>query len=115
MKFFVALLLTALFSFIAALRFDWWIIAVTAFLAALFVHQKAWKAFLAGFLGIFLLWAILAGWSDSGNESILSGKIGILLGIGNNPLLLVLISGIVGGLVGGFAGMSGSYLRTSKR
>lgn len=114
MKFFIAFLLTALLSFIFSLWFDWWIIAIIAFLVALLVHQKGWKAFLAGFLGIFILWAILAEWIDIKNDGNLSGKIGELLSVGNHPLLVVFASALVGGLVGGFAAMSGSYLRSRK-
>jgi hypothetical protein len=114
MKFFVAFLLTALLSFIVSLWFDWWIIAVAAFIVALLVHQKAWKAFLAGFLGIFILWGILAEWIDIKNEGNLSGKIGELLSVGNYPFVIVLASALIGGLVGGFAAMSGSYLRSKK-
>jgi hypothetical protein len=114
MRFTVSLLLTALLSFIGSLWFDWWIIAVTSFLVALLIQQKAWKAFLSGFLGLFLLWCLLAEWIDVANESILSAKIGLLLGIGGNSLLLVLITGTVGGLVAGFAAMSGSFLRSEK-
>jgi hypothetical protein len=113
MKFFVALLLTALLSFIAGLWFAWWVIAVIAFLVALLVHQRAWKAFLAGFLGLFLLWGVLAEWIDAENGSILSARIAVLLPLGGNSLLLVLITGIIGGLVAGFAAMSGSYLRSN--
>lgn len=113
MKFFIASLLTALLSFIASLWFAWWIIAIIAFLVALLVHQQAWKAFLAGFLGLFLLWAVLAEWIDIENKSVLSAKIATLLPLGGNSLLLVLITGIMGGLVAGFAAMSGSYLRNN--
>ena len=115
MKFLVALIATIVLSFIAGLYFPWWSIAVTAFIVALLVHQKAWKAFLAGFLGLFLLWAALAGWIDMKNEHILSARIGELLGIGHNSLLLVLITALVGGLVAGFAALSGSYLRSSNK
>lgn len=111
MKFLVALLLTSLLSFIAGLYLPWWGIAIAACLAAILVYQKAGFAFLAGFTGLFLLWSFLAYWIDSSNESIFSAKIGELLGIGNNPFLLVLITGFVGGLVGGFAAMTGSLLR----
>lgn len=114
MKFFVALLLTALLSFIAGLYFPWWSIAIASFLVALLVRQKAGKAFAAGFLALLLLWAGLATWINVKNENILSARIGELLGIGNNPFLLILITGIIGALVAGFAAMSGSYLRSNK-
>jgi hypothetical protein len=114
MKFSLALILTALLSFIGGLYFPWWSIAIASFLVALLVQQKAGRAFAAGFLGLLLLWAGLASWINVKNESILSARIGELLGIGNNPLLLILITGIIGALVAGLAAMSGSYLRSNK-
>lgn len=111
MRFLVALLLTALLAFIASLYFEWWVIAIAAFIVGVMVLQKAWKAFLAGFAAIFLLWASLAKWMDNANESILSQKIASLLGLDGNSILLILITGLVGGLVGGFAALSGSYIR----
>ena len=114
MKFFAALILTALLSFIAGLYLPWWGIAIAAFVVALIVYQNAGMAFLAAFAGLLLLWSGLAFWIDSGNESILSARIGELLGIGNNAFLLILITGAVGGLVAGFAAMSGSFLRSTK-
>lgn len=114
MRFSVALLLTALLSFIAGLYFEWWAIAIASFLVALLVHQKAGMAFLSGFLGLFLMWSGLAFWIDSKNESILSARVGELLGIGNNPILLIIITGTAGALIAGFAAMTGSFLRSSK-
>jgi hypothetical protein len=117
MKFIAAILLTALTGFIAGiLSFSpWWGFAITSLLVALLVHQKAGKAFLSGFLGIFLLWAGLAYWMDKQNNGILSHKIAQLLPLNGNSLLLILITGVVGGLVAGFAAMCGSYLRASSK
>ena len=117
MKFITAIILTALTGFIAGiLSFSpWWGFAITSFLVALLVHQKGGKAFLTGFLGIFLLWAGLAWWMDMKNNGILSHKIAQILPLNGNSLLLILITGVVGGLVAGFAAMSGSYLRASSK
>ena len=114
MKFLVALLLTALLSFISGLYLAWWGFAVIAFGVALLIHQKGWKAFLSGFAGVFLLWVILAWWIDNANGSLFSPKIAGLIGIGSSSFLLILITGLVGGIVAGFAAMSGSYFRSSK-
>lgn len=114
MKFSVALLLTALLSFVAGLYFPWWSMAIASFLVALLVHQKAGKAFAAGFSGLVLLWTGLAWWINVKNENILAARIGELLGIGNNPFLLITITAAIGGLVAGLAAISGSYLRSSK-
>ena len=114
MKLLAAIILTALLSFIAGLYFPWWSIAGIAFLIALLVHQKAGKAFLSGFLGIFLLWAGLAWWIDMKNNGVLSKKIASVLPLGGNAIAIIAVTGIIGGLVAGFAAMCGSYLRSSK-
>ena len=110
MKFFAALIITALLSFIAGLYLPWWGIAIASFIAATCVYQKAGFAFLSAFFSLLLLWSGLALWIDIANESILSSRISELLGIGHNSFLLILITGVVGGLVAGFAAMSGSFL-----
>ena len=88
--------------------------AITSLLVAILVHQKAGKAFLAGFLGLLFLWAGLAWWVDMKNSGVLSAKIANVLPLGGNTLYLILATGIVGGLVAGMAAMSGSFLRSTK-
>src|SRR5215203_4952458 len=111
MKFVLTTLLTFLLAFIAGLYLPWWSIAIIAFLAALLIQPKIGIGFLAGFAGIFLLWATLAFWLDTNNESILSHKIAQLFPLGGSSLLLILITAFIGGLVGGFAAMAGSSIR----
>ena len=115
MKFLDATVLTAIFSFITGLYLPWWGIAIAAFLVALLVNQKAFPAFLAGCLGVFILWAGLAWWIDMKNNGVLSKKIAQVLPLGGNTLLLILVTGLIGGLVGGLAALSGSFLRPSPR
>jgi hypothetical protein len=114
MKFIAAIILTALLAFIGGLRFDWWIIAIAAFLTALLVHQKAGKAFLSGFIGVFLLWGILAWWIDMKNDGVLSKKIAEVLPLGGSSILLIFVTAVIGALVAGFGAMSGSYLRSRR-
>lgn len=115
MRFLLATLLITMLSFIAGLYLPWWSLAIVAFFVALFVHQSIGKSFLAGFLGVFLLWGILAWWIDIKNESILSGKIASLLPLNGSVVLLIIITALIGSLVGGFAAMSGSSLRPAIR
>lgn len=115
MRFIVSILLIALFSFIAGLYLPWWSIAIVAFLVALLLPQSIGRSFLAGFIGIFLLWAVLAFWIDQQNNHVLSQKIAQLFKLGNASLLLVLITAFIGAFVGGFAAMSGSSLRPVRR
>jgi hypothetical protein len=114
MKFLVAVILTALLAFVAGLRFEWWTIAVAAFIVGLLVHQKAGKAFLAGAVGIFLLWGLLALFIDIANKGILSKRIADVLPVGGSSVFLILVTALVGALVGGFGAMSGSYLRSRR-
>lgn len=115
MRFLAATLLILLLSFIAGLFLPWWSIAIVAFLIALLIPQTIGKSFLSGFLGVFLLWGILALWIDVKNESLLSGKIAQLFSLGNAGFLLILISAVIGALVAGFAAMSGGSLRPLRK
>jgi hypothetical protein len=112
MKFIVALILTAFLSFAVGLAgtLPWWSFAVCAFLVALAIHQKGWKAFLSAFLALAILWGGLALFYDFRNDHLLSSKIAALLSIGSSVLLLVMTA-LVGGLVAGFAALTGSFLR----
>ena len=115
MKFLVALLLTAILSYAAGFYLPWWCIAVTAFIVAVAIPQKPGKAFLCGFLGLFLLWIGLALYIDMGNQHILSMKIAELLFKSHSHALIMSVTGLVAGLVGGFAALSGAYLRQPKK
>jgi cbb3-type cytochrome oxidase subunit 1 len=113
MKFIVSVLLTMLLSFAVGLFgvLPWWSFAICAFIVALIIHQKAWKAFLSGFLSLAMLWGLMAAYIDIQNEHLLGNKVANVLLKTENSLLLILITAIVGGLVAGFAAMTGSYLR----
>lgn len=111
MKFLISILLIALLSFAAGLYLPWWSLALVAFLVAALIHQKAGRAFLSGFLALFLLWGVIAFIIDQRNQHILSTKIATLLPLAGSYILLIFITGLIGGLVAGFAAMAGSYLR----
>ncbi len=115
MKIILAILLTAALSFIAGIYLPWWSIALVSFIVSLFLNQKIWAGFISGFLGIFLLWGIVAFWIDIKNEHILSHKMAELFPLGGSWFLIILITAFLGALVGGFAGMSGSSLRPVKK
>jgi hypothetical protein len=114
MRFLLATLLIAVISFLAGLYLPWWSIAIVAFLVAFLIPQGIGPSFFSGFLGIFLLWGLLALWIDIKNESILSHKIAQLFPLGGSSVLLILITAFIGALVGGFAAMSGASLKPRK-
>ena len=90
MKFILAALLTMALAFLAGLYLPWWSIAIVAFLVALFLPQPSFRGFLSGFLGIFLLWGILAFWIDVENQQILSRKMALVFRLGGSSALLFL-------------------------
>ena len=112
MKFIIAILLTALLSFSIGLftSLPWWSFAICAFIVAIAIHQKAWKAFLSGFIALALLWGLMAAYYDLNNDHFLSTKIAGVFSLGSSTLLLV-VTALVGGLVAGFAALTGSFLR----
>jgi hypothetical protein len=112
MKLLVATTLTALLSFVGGLYLPWWSIVLAAFFVALIIPQFPWKGFVSGFLGVFILWAVIAWWIDIKNQGILSSKIAELFHLGNSHIVMIFVSALIGGLIGGFAALSGSYLRS---
>ena len=117
MKFLSALLLTALLAFATGLygALPWWSFAITSFIVAIAIHQKAGKAFLAGFAGLFLLWSILAFLIDNANDHILATKVATILPLGGSYWVLILLTGIIGGLVSGLIALAGSYMRQTPK
>jgi len=111
MKLLVAIILTALLAVVGGLYFPWWIIAVAAFISVLLIPMRNGKAFLAGFLGIFILWVVLASWINVKNNGVLATKVAQIFPLGGSAFLLILVTALVGGLVGGLAALCGSYLR----
>lgn len=115
MKFIISILLIALLSFAAGLYLPWWSLALVAFVVAALIHQRAGKSFLSGFLGLFLLWGILAFVIDQQNQHLLAGKVSSLFSFGDGSIVLILVTALIGGLVAGFAAMAGSYVRTVRK
>jgi len=114
MKFFVSLILTAFLSFAACLYLPWWSIAIVAFLVAALIPQRPGKAFLAGFIALFLLWGGLSFWLSTRNDHILAHKISLVVLKIDSPYFLIACCALIGGLVAGMAALTGSFLRTRK-
>ena len=114
MKFFITLILTALLAFAFCLFLPWWSIAIAAFIVAALIPQKPGKAFYTAFIALLLLWGGLSFWMSNNNHHVLAHKISQLILKLDNPMLLILITALIGALVAGFAALAGSYLRKSK-
>jgi|JI9StandDraft_1071089.scaffolds.fasta_scaffold02478_10 hypothetical protein len=112
MRFLLQFIGIAILAFVLELLLPWWSIAIAAFVGGIAFNSRA--NFLAGFLGIGVLWLLYAVMMDATSAAPLAERISKVLFM-NKPLLL-LVTTLIGGLVGGFAAMAGSALRgTSKR
>lgn len=111
MKFYIHALMNILISFIGCLYFPWWSIAVFSFLFAFIIFQQAWYSFLSSFVAIFLLWGLLSWWISNNNHHILAHKVSLIILKTDSPLLLILLTAVIGGIIAGLAAFSGSNLR----
>ena len=116
MKFVLHLIAVLLLSWLLQSFLPWWTMALGAFVTGLAFRQSGFQSFLAGLLGVGLLWFIMAWYIDSSTGSILSGKVAAIFPT-KTVGLLILVTAILGGLVGGLASMTGgviTYKRKSK-
>ena len=109
MKFILQLLLIALFTFLLQLILPWWIIFIGTGLGGLLVNGKAFASFLAGFLGVGLLWFVQAYLIDQANDSVLSMKVAGLFSL-SSSMQIILATAIVGAICGGFGALTGHFL-----
>ena len=111
MKFVIQFVAITLAGFVLELFMPWWCIAVAAFAAGYALKSKA--NFLAGLLGISLLWFVKVWLVDASSAAPLAERVAGIFSL-TKPLL-VLVTVLIGGLVGGFAAMSGAVLRKEKK
>lgn len=104
-------LLTAYVAHLYANQTPWWIFALGAFFSGWLVPQPAFRSWLAGFLGLFLLWFFLAWQANAANEGLLAKKMASILQLNGSDTLLIIITALIGGLVAGFAAITGAFLR----
>lgn len=108
MRFPVQVLVIIVLGFFLELFLPWWTVAIAAFAGGVLVNTR-WN-FLAGFVGVGLLWIGKALISDLSTDSDLADRVARIFMLHNKAVLLLVIFLLIG-LVGGFAAMSGGALR----
>jgi len=99
------------FSFwIVTLFLPWWTLLIPAVILGGTLFKSAVSAFFTGFLSLFAAWLVQVLYIDIANESILSGRIAEMLGVGQSWLVL-LITAVIGGLIGGLGTLLGAQIR----
>jgi hypothetical protein len=108
MKFIMQVLITAAICFVLQSFLPWWSMAVGTAAVAYFIDNKGGASFLAGLVGVALLWLAVAFYIDASSQAILTSKVNKLL-----PIPALALTAIVGGLVGGLSALSGALLKST--
>ena len=110
MKLFFKIILIGVLAFGIQQIFSWWTAALMAALVAALVPTSGFKAFISGFLGVGLLWLVLALVSSVQTDYLLTDKVAGLMGL-SSSYLLILITFVIGALLGGLGAWTGNQLR----
>jgi hypothetical protein len=88
----------------------WWMVAIIAFLATLFLDKTSGQSFWSGFGGVFAAWVILALIKSIPNDNMLAQRVAKLFQL-PNWILILLVTALIGGLVGGMSALSGVLVK----
>ena len=110
MKILFKIILTVALAYLLQYFFPWWTAVLAAFIIALLIKSSLINDFLSGFLGVGLLWGVMAWVIDMQTNSMLTSKIAMLFSL-DNPTYLILITGLVGGIAGGLGALSGNQIQ----
>ncbi len=104
------LILIGLIAWFGTPYLQWWGIIPLAAVIGFLVNSKGWVAWLAGFLGVFIVWLIQIWLASAANDHLLANKTGALIG-GLSGISLILISATFGGLLAGLGTLTGQSFR----
>jgi hypothetical protein len=110
-KVLLKIFLTAVIAYLLQAILPWWSVVIASFSISFIISTKGLSSFVGGFLGIGILWSMLAAITDFQTDSILTDRVAGIFLLPNSQIL-ILITSIIGGLVGGLGALSGSYLRS---
>lgn len=115
MKILINILLTSALTFALGLYLPWWSLSIAAFLVAFAAGTPQGISILTGFLGVFILWGIMTWMISSGNDHILAHRMSRVILQKDNPILLILVTALIGGILGAISAWSGSAFRNILR
>jgi hypothetical protein len=99
-----------IFSWILTLFMPWWALFFPALLIGAWLINRGLPAFLIGFCGAGLAWFMQAFYIHLSNDGILATRIADMMGAGS-PLLVLLITFIIGGIPGGLGALAGYLVK----
>ncbi|MFT6854417.1 MAG: hypothetical protein ACJA0X_000380 [Cyclobacteriaceae bacterium] len=106
MKLIFRIIIIALFTYLMSFYFPWWVGMVIAGVVSILIYSSGISAIIAGFLGVGSIWFGYSFFLDNSSNSFFSEKIVELFPF-NDPVMLIVLSGIIGGVSGGFGALAG--------
>jgi len=110
MKFFFLCILSALVALLLGPFVPFWGVMFIIGICAALVGGKQLITFLGAGVGVALVWFAVPLWVTIRTGSELPVKIGAIMGF-DNPVLLILITSLIGFLIGGFSAWTGVSFR----
>jgi len=110
MKFLLKIIFTAATAYLMQLYFPWWSVVIASFLISVILYSKGLSSFFSGFLGVGIIWFILAFRIDTASGSILTDKVAAIFSL-PNAFTLILVTALIGAIAGGFGALAGSHFR----
>jgi hypothetical protein len=111
MKFLVKFIIIGILTYVFEQFLPWWSIALAAFLGGMIFKTRGLNAFLAGALGVGLIWLWFAWRIDYQTDSILTIKIAGIFQLENKNLLIA-ITVLLGSIIGAFSAWTGYNFRS---
>ncbi|MBS0000345.1 MAG: hypothetical protein KFF73_15290 [Cyclobacteriaceae bacterium] len=110
MKFLAKFIVIGILTYSFEQFLPWWSIALAAFLGGMILKSRGINAFLAGALGVGLIWLWVALRIDYQTNSILTSKIALIFQLENKNLLIA-ITVLLGSTIGAFSAWTGYNFR----
>lgn len=110
MKFILRIIVIGLLGYLGGLFLPWWSIVCVCFIISFLMYGNDFNVFLSGFIGIGVLWLLQSWQLQIKNKALISNQIITLLDY-NDPIVLVIFSGLIGAILGGMGALTGNSLR----
>jgi len=111
MKFLLKFIVIGILTYLFEQFFPWWSIAIAAFLGGMIFKTRGLNSFLAGALGVGLVWLWFVWRIDYETDSILTAKIAMLFQLENKNFLIA-FTVLLGSLIGALSAWSGYNFRS---
>lgn len=103
-------LLIAISAWLLALIFPWWSVFIPGVIFGALLGKTGRGSFGSGFAGIGGLWLVQTLYVYIVNDGILATRIADLFSL-PSPLLIIVITVLIGGLIGGLPALTGYLFR----